>query len=83
MSSGKVSSYTGKAWAVDSTNSKLKVQFFWPFSGDYWIVALDENYQWSVVSAPGRDYLWILVCLKNIFFLFKIIKYTTPFFFFN
>jgi apolipoprotein D and lipocalin family protein len=58
---GEVSNYSGKAWAVDSTNSKLKVQFFWPFSGDYWIVALDTNYQWAVVSGPGRDYLWILV----------------------
>ena len=57
---GEFSSNTGRAWAVDSTNSKLKVEFFWPFSGDYWIVALDADYQWVVVSNPNRDLLWIL-----------------------
>lgn len=50
-----------KAWAVDDTNSKLKVQFFWPFRGNYWIVKLDqENYSYTVVSDPKREYLWIL-----------------------
>jgi apolipoprotein D and lipocalin family protein len=52
---------TGKAKTVDATNSKLKVTFFWPFYGDYWIVKLDEqNYTYSVVSDPKRKYLWIL-----------------------
>lgn len=52
---------TGSAYAVDKTNSKLKVSFFWPFKGDYWIVMLDEvGYQYAVVSDPGRKYLWIL-----------------------
>jgi apolipoprotein D and lipocalin family protein len=44
----------------DSSNAKLAVQFFWPFDGDYWIVALDAGYQWAVVGTPSRDYLWIL-----------------------
>ncbi len=51
---------TGKAWTVDSSNSKLKVSFFWPFKGDYWIVKLGENYSYSVVSDPKQKYLWIL-----------------------
>ncbi|MEK9630104.1 MAG: lipocalin family protein [Nitrospinota bacterium] len=42
------------------TNAKLKVQFFWPFKGNYWIIDLDANYQYAVVSEPGRQYLWIL-----------------------
>lgn len=51
----------GKAWDVDpETHSKLKVRFFWPFSGDYWIIDLGKDYEYSVVSEPGRDYLWIL-----------------------
>lgn len=52
----------GKAFIADKkTNSKLKVQFFWPFKGAYWITHLDkENYQWAVVSDPSRRYLWIL-----------------------
>ncbi len=52
----------GKAFIVPNTgNAKLKVQFFWPFKGDYWIIALDTlNYQYSMVGEPGRKYLWIL-----------------------
>jgi apolipoprotein D and lipocalin family protein len=52
----------GKAWVVDKdTNAWLKVQFFWPFSGDYVIIDLDEKeYQYAVVGHPSRDYLWIL-----------------------
>lgn len=51
----------GRAWSVDPIdNSKLKVTFFWPFRGDYWIIELGENYQYSVVGAPNRHYLWIL-----------------------
>lgn len=51
----------GKAEVVDTTtNAKLKVWFFWPFKGNYWIIDLDENYQWAVVGEPTRKYLWIL-----------------------
>lgn len=55
------SGVSGKAFVVEgSNNTKLKVQFFWPFKGDYWIVRLDPDYGWAVVSSPGKDYLWIL-----------------------
>jgi apolipoprotein D and lipocalin family protein len=58
---GKLKKATGKAFAVDgSNNSKLKVQFFWPFRGDYWIIELAEDYSYAVVGAPNRKYLWIL-----------------------
>jgi len=58
---GKLSSAKGKAWVVDKdTNAKLKVSFFWPFSGDYWIIALGEDYEYAVVGHPSRKYLWIL-----------------------
>lgn len=26
---------------------------------DYWIIDLDQNYQFAVVSEPNQDYLWI------------------------
>jgi apolipoprotein D and lipocalin family protein len=52
---------TGKAEVVDpTTNAKLKVWFFWPFKGDYWIIDLDADYRWAVVGVPSRKYLWIL-----------------------
>jgi apolipoprotein D and lipocalin family protein len=52
----------GVAWVTDPEGSqaKLKVQFFWPFRGDYWIVALDPEYRYAAVGHPSRDYLWIL-----------------------
>jgi len=58
---GKVRSVRGKAWVVDrATNAKLKVRFFWPFAGAYWIIELDKDYQWAVVGHPSRKYLWVL-----------------------
>lgn len=49
------------------SSPRLKVRFapsflsFLPFVwGDYWIIDLDEDYQLSAVSEPGRRYLWIL-----------------------
>jgi apolipoprotein D and lipocalin family protein len=41
-------------------NTKLEVTFFWPFSGDYWILALDPDYRWALIGEPRRKYLWIL-----------------------
>ncbi len=58
---GKLKQANGKAKVVDTTtNAKLKVSFFWPFYGDYWIVDLGSNYEYAAVGAPNRDYLWIL-----------------------
>ena len=59
--SGEFTTATGKAKIVDKkTNAKLKVTFFWPFYGKYWILDLGPDYEYAVVGEPGRDYLWIL-----------------------
>jgi apolipoprotein D and lipocalin family protein len=51
----------GRAWVVDkSSNARLKVSFFWPFRGDYWIIDLGREYEYAVVGTPNRRYLWIL-----------------------
>ena len=58
---GKIKSITGKAFPVKGTNNvKLKVQFFWPFRADYWVIDKAEDYSWAVVSGASRKYLWIL-----------------------
>lgn len=45
----------------DSSIGSLKVSFFGPFYGGYHVIALDrQNYRWSLVAGPDRDYLWIL-----------------------
>jgi apolipoprotein D and lipocalin family protein len=58
---GKLKKARGKAFVVaDSGNAKLRVQFFWPFRGNYWIIDLADDYSYAVVGDPGRKYLWIL-----------------------
>ena len=49
------------------TSAQLKVRFapewlsFIPMVwGDYWIIDLDPQYQWVLVSEPRREYLWVL-----------------------
>lgn len=50
----------GVAHSVSPGNDRLRVSFFWPFFGDYWVIGLDADYRWAVVGAPDRDLLWIL-----------------------
>lgn len=58
---GERKTAVAKAWAPDPERpSELKVEFFWPFRADYWVVALDPDYAWAVVGEPERRYLWVL-----------------------
>jgi apolipoprotein D and lipocalin family protein len=59
---GPVETAEGTARVVDaSTNAKLKVSLFWPFEGDYWILALDHSdYRYALVGTPNRKNLWLL-----------------------
>ena len=58
---GTMTTANGTAKVVDpKTNAKLKVTFFWPFYGDYWILGLGPDYQYAIVGEPDRKYLWIL-----------------------
>ncbi len=52
----------GKAYFTGSPRvGSLKVSFFGPFYGGYNVIALDrDEYSWSVVCGPSRNYLWIL-----------------------
>lgn len=48
---GPEAAIEGRARPTDSTNAKLSVTFNGSFGpSNYWIVALDESYQWAVVS---------------------------------
>ena len=58
---GEASEAKGRAWvAAPPDTARLKVMFFWPFRGDYWIIELGDNYEYAVVGTPDREYLWIL-----------------------
>lgn len=57
----------GVARKVGGRTSTLEVRFaprwlswlpaVW---GDYWVIALDDDYRWAMVGSPSRKYLWIL-----------------------
>ena len=58
---GKIDVAKGRAKVVDQqTNAKLKVSFFGPFWGDYWILKIADDYSLSIVGEPQGKYLWIL-----------------------
>ena len=57
---------TGVAYAIDESNAKLKVSFFRPFYGDYYIIDLADDYSYAVVGNPNRELLWILARNKSI-----------------
>ena len=45
----------------DNTVGRLKVAFFWPFSGAYNVIDLDQElYSYAMVCGDNRSYLWIL-----------------------
>jgi apolipoprotein D and lipocalin family protein len=58
---GTIEQADGMANVVEgSQGAKLRVSFFRPFYGDYWILDLDPDYRWVLVGEPGRKYAWIL-----------------------
>lgn len=58
---GRFEQASGIAKLVEGSNgAKLRVSFFRPFYGDYWILELDPDYRWVLVGEPGRNYAWIL-----------------------
>ena len=63
---GSLDEAEGLAKTADKgSNSRLEVSFvsllglrlFW---GDYWVIGLDDEYQWAVIGTPDRRYGWIL-----------------------
>ena len=64
---GSFKTAKGTAWVPDGKYpGRLKVTFFWPFAGNYYILSLDENYQYALVGDPSRKYLWVLARTKTL-----------------
>jgi apolipoprotein D and lipocalin family protein len=50
-----------KAWIQsDPSNAYWKVQPLWPFKFDYLVIALDQEYEWTVIGVPSGKYVWIM-----------------------
>jgi len=57
----------------NGSDSRLEVTFVevlglwvWLAAGDYWIIGLDPDYQWSIVGQPSREFAWILARSKSL-----------------
>jgi apolipoprotein D and lipocalin family protein len=72
---GRCRQVVGSAEPVPcSGNARLRVRFSGlaalvpvPREGNYWIIALDDDYRWAMVGTPDRRFLWILArdtCLE-------------------
>lgn len=65
-SNGDLDEARGIAEVVDpESNAKLRVSFvsflgIRPFWGDYWILALGDDYEYALVGTPDREYGWVL-----------------------
>ncbi|KAM1508124.1 hypothetical protein ACFX10_017480 [Malus domestica] len=66
---GKRGFIEGTAYKADpnSDEAKLKVRFYVPpflpiipVTGDYWVLFIDEDYQYALIGQPSRNSLWIL-----------------------
>ncbi|OMO90922.1 hypothetical protein COLO4_18771 [Corchorus olitorius] len=72
---GKRGFIEGTAYKADpkSDEAKLKVKFYVPpflpiipVVGDYWVLYIDEDYQYALIGQPSRRYLWILSRMTHI-----------------
>ncbi len=53
-------------FAAESTHGHLRVSFFRPFYADYFILEIDNNYQYALVGGNSPRYLWILARAKHL-----------------
>jgi len=58
---GRSKQAKGRAKIVEpTTQAKLKVSFFGPFYGNYWVLDRADDYSWAIVGEPSGRYLWLL-----------------------
>ena len=62
VNQGKPKSIVGKGKQPDPKEypGRLKVSFFLWFYADYYILELDEDYQYALIGSSSDNYLWIL-----------------------
>ncbi|HOG25889.1 MAG TPA: lipocalin family protein [Bacteroidales bacterium] len=58
---GKYDEAEAKAYRPDDKYpGALRVSFFLFFYSDYWVLDLDENYNFALIGSKKAKYLWIL-----------------------
>ncbi len=50
-----------KGWIINKkTNAEWKVMPLWPFKLPYYILEVDDEYQWTAIGTNNFKYLWIM-----------------------
>ena len=58
---GKKKVYNPKGFIYNSTtNAEWRMQFLWPFKMPFLIIDLDDEYSYTVIGYPSRNYVWIM-----------------------
>jgi apolipoprotein D and lipocalin family protein len=52
--------WNGSGKFSETGNGQLKLNWIWPFTTKYWILALAPDYTWALVGTPNHKSLWIL-----------------------
>jgi len=64
---GKLKEYNFKGLIQNKeTNAEWKVQLFWPLRLPYLVIDLAEDYSYTVIGYPSRNYLWIMAREKKL-----------------
>ena len=64
---GEMKVYTPRGFIQDKqTNAVWDMQFIWPFTADYRIVYLSEDYNHTIIGRNKRDYVWIMARTPNV-----------------
>ena len=58
---GKKKKYSPKGFIYNTkTNAEWRMQFLWPIKMPFLIIDLDEDYSFTVIGVPNRNYVWIM-----------------------
>lgn len=58
---GPVKKIPQTGWIKDEVNnSHWVISPMWPFKFDYLIIALAENYEWTVIGVPNQKWFWVM-----------------------
>jgi apolipoprotein D and lipocalin family protein len=58
---GPLKTYHPTGFVLDQeTNARWGMQFIWPIKGDYRVIYLDDDYQFTVIGRAKRDYVWVM-----------------------
>ncbi len=60
---GEIKTFTPVGWVDDKvdSNAEWRMQFIWPFTANYIILHVDDDYSETIVAHPSRNYAWVML----------------------